>query len=237
MTEEEHKGGNPQPEPPERIRLRDHVSRHIERLQGGYTAGSSAAVSTLAKLRNGVGKPVGAELSLLQYTTAGLYPEGTPLPDEPTDRERAAYTAITLFAVHQQSQRELRMHQAGDGTTPGNSLGKAAGRLYQKTGAPGVIRRFEGLGTAQSWPEINQHARGLIQLLRAEKIPLDYGRFAEDLLALQRPEWAATVRNRWGRDFYRLTQRAALDSEAQRAGDVAGAELAGDPTGSDSPAA
>lgn len=206
MTEDTQARALTQRECQKTVRLRDYVSHQILRLQGGYLAGTSASTAALAQLRNGASKPVGDDLSLLQFTTAGLYPEGTQLPDGPTDRERAAYTAVTLYALHQQSERTQRMHRQGDESGRGDSIGAAAGKLYQGDKAPGVIRRFEGLGTAVSWSEITQHSRGLVQLLRVAKIPLDYGRFAEDLLALQEPERVTAVRNRWGRDFYRRTQ-------------------------------
>ena len=44
--------------------------------------------------------------------------------------------------------------------------------------------------------------RGMIQMLRAKDIPLDYPRLASDLYELQFLDRAPAVRLNWGRDFW-----------------------------------
>jgi CRISPR system Cascade subunit CasB len=66
-----------------------------------------------------------------------------------------------------------------------------------------VARRFAMLGTADTLDELTHHLRGMVQLLRTNGVPLDYGQLAADLLNWQRPGHAARVRLRWGRDFHR----------------------------------
>lgn len=180
-----------------------HVARRVSALHRGYSQGVSSSVSALARLRRGVGQEPGAELDLIELTFANLETVSSGLPDEPTLNERAAYTVICLFALHQQSRPERSMHRAG------YSFGRSARELSRANSAPGsseldeaVTRRFVALGTAESWAETVHHARGLIQQFRAADIPLDYGRFAEDLVALQNPATAGAVRTVWGRDFY-----------------------------------
>ncbi|MFC6356063.1 type I-E CRISPR-associated protein Cse2/CasB [Luethyella okanaganae] len=176
-----------------------HVGTIIRRLQSGYVdRDASSDVARLALLRRGVGKAPGDDVRLIEYTTAGLYPDDLRLPDAPTDAERAVYAALTLFAVHQQSQREGRMHRTG------YSFGRSARLLAKHTSEEAVRRRFTALATASGWDELTRHARGLVQQFRAHSVPLDYERFARDLLHLQQPRFAAAVRNSWGRDFYRL---------------------------------
>lgn len=171
------------------------VSRKVTGWQRGYIRRSPTALAILAQLRRGVGKDVGAVPDLWQYTLEGL-PGPEPRDDPPTRDEQAVYTALTLFAVHQQSRRE-EMH------LPGRSLGAAVRLLRARaTSADAVRRRFEALGTAGTFPEVVHHARGLITQLRAHSIPLDYGAFTDDLVDLQGAA-ANQVRLRWGRDFYR----------------------------------
>ena len=183
------------------MRERVDVAARVARLQDEYLNDTSHAVASLARLRRGVAAPPGADLELIGLTTANLYPEDERLPDEPTDAEHAVYTAICLFALHQQSHRSERMHR------PGFGFGRSARILATRSGTEDAVRRrFTALGTATTWEEAVHHARGLVQQFRAFDVPLDYGRFARDLLGLRSPRGAARVRNAWGRDFYRTSE-------------------------------
>jgi CRISPR system Cascade subunit CasB len=155
-----------------------------------------AAVAALARLRRAAGKPPGAMLDILEYTTDEQFLGGG---DEPSRLEHAAHLAMTLFAVHQQSRGE-RMHRRGQG------LGTALRALHTgdptKPPAP-LTRRFRMLGTADSFSELTYHLRGAVQLLRAGGVPLDYGLLADQLVTWQWPQGPARVQLRWGREFYR----------------------------------
>ncbi len=184
---------------PRRTALARHVLRQVGSLQEGYLADAPWAVAALAKLRRGVGKQPGELIELAQWTAPGLF-----VADSRSDRiaseEWAAHIAITLYARHQQSHRDQRMHRAG------RSLGDAARRLrieLGEHGEAGVLRRFNAMGTATDFSELVRHARGLIDQFRANGVWLDYALFADDLRKLMDPASAALVRNRWGRHFHR----------------------------------
>lgn len=179
-------------------RLEALVGSRAARLQREYRADLPAAVATLAILRRGVGREPGDDARLIPYTIEGIYPHSRTLPDEPLPAETAAHAAMTLFALHQQSRRERSMHERG------YSFGRSARLLGRHTDRDGVRRRYNALTTAEQWDEILHHVRGLIQQLRAEGIPLDYGRFARDLYWLQDPSHAKRVWLAWGRDYYRV---------------------------------
>lgn len=109
---------------------------------------------------------------------------------------------MTLFALHQQSVHDEGVHRAGV------SFGCAVGQLIARHGgfdeqesAP-LLRRFQALVTAASFREVSHHARGFVTLFRRERIPLDYGRLTDDLVALQGSR-ASSVRLAWGRDLHR----------------------------------
>lgn len=184
---------------PLRERLADHVARRAEDLQARYRHDVADAVAALSILRRGVSKPLGADPRLIGLTLAGLYEQPGQLPDDrPTEAELAAYAALTLFALHQQSHRDAAMHRLG------YSLGRSARLLGRRLGSDAAARRrFTALATATSWDETMHHARGLIQQFRAHSIPLDYAQFSRDLYSLQFPNAADRVRLSWGRDFYR----------------------------------
>jgi len=190
--------------------MAEFVDRQVSTLQAQYQANVASAVSALARLRQGVGRAPGADLELLGFafqplrsTASGASGDGALYDlldlssDEISPEERAAYAAITLFALHQQSRRDAPMHRRG------HSFGQAARLLGQRNGASDAVRRrFTALGTATTWEESVHHARALIQQFRQHRVQLDYGGFARDLLDLHGP-FADRVRARWGRDYFR----------------------------------
>lgn len=180
-------------------RLAEHVAKKASSLQKRYRDDDASAAAELALLRRGVSKPLGSDARLAGLTLAGLYDNPAALSDDPQDAERAAYSALTLFALHQQSQRNASMHRRDF------SFGRSARLLGRKSNARDAVRqRFTTLATAISWDETMHHARGLIQQMRTFAVPLDYGLFARDLYGLQSPQSADRVRLVWGRNFYRV---------------------------------
>ncbi len=182
--------------------LRRLVYKKIERLQNDYLAGRPGSAGRLARLRRALTTEPGAQPDVWQETLEGVTPEATR--DEPTPEEYAVHSAITLYALHQQSQ-SAPMHVRDI------SLGHASRRLARVVGgvqadAPGVLRRFHAIGTAEGFTEVIHHSRGLVTRLRSEGIPLDYGLFAKHLLWLQIPGQEHRVRLSWGRDYYALTE-------------------------------
>jgi CRISPR system Cascade subunit CasB len=173
------------------------IDKRIAALQKGYLANRSDSIAALARLRRGVGKPPGSVQDILEHTLAPEFVFGWH-KDEPSRAETAAHHAMTLYALHQQSQSR-GMHQ------PGKRLGNAIRRLASgSTVEPShpIARRFAMLGTADSLDELIQHLRGVVQLLRASGIPIDYGLLAAQLMSWQAPRGPAGIRLIWGRDFH-----------------------------------
>jgi len=65
--------------------------------------------------------------------------------------------------------------------------------------------------------ECVHHLRGLVQLLRAEGIPLDYPELAYDLYRYQTLDGTQQVRLLWGQDFYRMVKYAEAAAETDTA--------------------
>jgi CRISPR system Cascade subunit CasB len=177
------------------------VHQRIGAIQARALRDQPSGVAALARLRRGVGKQPGDVQDILEHTLAPEFAEGAT-DDAPTAREIAAHISMTLYALHQQSQR-LPMHRRGFG------LGRSVRQLNgpDVDGQPTAVRRrFNALGTADSLDELVHHARGMVQLLRAKAIPLDYALLADQLVRWQATtEGPAAVRRAWGRDFYRTT--------------------------------
>lgn len=195
-------------EPPQRSRISGHVDRRVRSLYKGMRNNSGAAVAALAKLRRAASSEIGDDPAAWQIAFLGF---GDNTPDDypfPTSEERAVYSALTLYSLHQQSKDEC-MHADGP------SLGSALNRLAHAGGADGpsepVIRRFNALVTADTADETQWHLRSLVGQLRAHGIRLDYGRLADDLAALagrgRKGEVDGAARRRvqlrWSRDFSR----------------------------------
>lgn len=190
-------------DPPRPLSTREFTARQIGRLQHQYLPPHQTpwARAALAELRRGLGRPLGSSPAVLELA---VNPTATPYGDGETPDERAIATALGLYAVHQQSQ-SAPMH------LPRTSFGAAVGAIRFRDGVEvrGVTRRFQALGTAQSWDELVHHARGLVQLLRSRGQGFDYAELASDLAQFQLPSQKDAVRLRWGRAFYRVTDASS----------------------------
>lgn len=198
-----------------------HVSWVIDQLQAGVIASNprSESVAALAQLRRGIGREPGFDYRLERYLAVSekLLSELKELPessdiiaaDKIFDAEYAKHSAVTLYALHQQSRQEP-MHVEGRG------LGTAIAELARESDNPeGIRRRFAALGTAISYTEALYHLRGLIQLLRDKRISLDYGLLADDLRQMRKPGGTATVQTQWGREYFRRLPPLKEDPTAQ----------------------
>ncbi|KOU65117.1 hypothetical protein ADK90_03150 [Streptomyces sp. XY413] len=203
--------------------LRQAVDQHIRTVQSGYLADRSDAVQALARLRRGVGRQptetpelwglVGVEGFHAAYLAQRRRPAGEA---EALRAERAAHIAVTLWAVHQQSNRSKRMHVAD-----GPFVGTAVRRLMPGGDADDPLRkRLVRAGTSSTVDVLAQRLRELVTLLRTAEVPLDYGLLAEQLDQWQRPGGPAQVRQAWGRSFHAYrppTAKAAKDQDASAA--------------------
>ncbi|MCK1816238.1 type I-E CRISPR-associated protein Cse2/CasB [Streptomyces sp. XM4011] len=163
-------------------------------------------------------------LAELTYAAqAATAPDGAaPFPSSNTPRgetvarrqEEAVHLAVTLWALHQQSIRDADMHRHG------YSLGSAVrylalGRTGAEQGAPPsqredadeqvnetIRKRFVRIGTSTSFESLSTRLRDMVVLLRNARVPLDYGRLADQLYRWQKDAWQADVRRAWGREFH-----------------------------------
>lgn len=175
----------------------DSVLRGIARLN----IGDPASIAMMARLRRGVGKTLGESPETWELIMT-IIPEdlmdnltGT----EVTEAESAVYSAMTLFAIHQQSKSQS-VNQGGI------SFGRAVGRLVRSNDSKALQRRFNAVITSSDIVELTHHVRGLIQLMRSSEptIGFDYPQFAKDLYNYQFPDGKRNVVLRWGQDFYRV---------------------------------
>jgi CRISPR type I-E-associated protein CasB/Cse2 len=164
----------------------------------------SAGADT-ATLRKGLGREAGSVPELWRYYRV-VVPDQVAAAGWITSDLTAEHAALTLFALHQQSQ-STSMHR--DGEHIGAALLKLRGS-DQFTGNPDALdRRIGAAATATSVQELVFHLRGLVTLLRGQKLPLDYSQLAQDVADWRTPFGQARARRRWGANYFAWNRKSA----------------------------
>ena len=151
----------------------------------------SSIRAQLAQLRRGIGSKPGDMPELWGILFSDMPEALLSKSGEPTQAEWAVYTALTLYALHQQGRSPDSENMHKDGVRLGQALAQLAPTDEDKER---VARRFNSLATSGDMAEAAYYLRGLIQLLRAEGIGLDYVLLAQDLFSFQFPKLAPEVR-------------------------------------------
>ena len=165
---------------------------------GTLDLGSSKA--QLAQLRRGVGKRPGELPELWGIFLRNMPEELMGKEGRPSYAEWAIYTALTLFALHQQGHSEP-MHAEGEE----NRLGRAVKKLaHGEEEEENVRRKFSITARSDDMEELSYHLKTLVRMLGSNDIKLDYEDLAKDLYRFQFENDADQVRLKWGQDFYRF---------------------------------
>lgn len=186
------------------------VKRKISRLT--ESGNESAARASLAKLRRGIGRLPGSMPELWNETLEGMPESLMGRGNGPSRSEWAVHTALTLFALHQQGKDLKKQPMSSEGVRLGTAIRKL---IQNEEDEPRIKRRFDAAVTADSLAEFAHHLRGLIQLMKAVDILLDYPSLARDLFSFQFPDYRDAVRLQWGRDFYRTQHTNENDNPKQ----------------------
>ena len=181
------------------------TERRISQILTSGNAGAQKAV--LANLRKGIGLAPGEDPQLWGIFLQNMPEEFYSSSGKPSRAEWAVYTALTLFALHQQGHDPQKDPMSKTGASFGGAVAKL---IHSDDEVERILRRFNTAATSADITEAAYHLRTLIQLLRGEGIPVDYPALAKDLYFFQNPEFLPSVRLRWGQDFYR-----ELDSKKQ----------------------
>lgn len=203
-----------------RYAVQTFVTGRIHGIQEDYLSPTRRSVGArkLAALRHAATKEPGSTPD-----TWGIEFEGMPAQlagrfDWPSVGEYAVHGALTLYAIHQQSQ-SAEMCVLGWEHNLGAAIRRMIGRdptRYESLQNGELPRRFAALVTAESFSETMHYARQLVQQLRAASIPLDYGLLAQQLYDLQNPYRADAVRLSWGRAFARVSFDATMEQEERK---------------------
>jgi len=191
----------------------DVAGDYITELQWKYRNDIGSAVALLAQLRRGAGKLPADVPELWGLTgTDHLYGQAPRLETDETAAARAEaalFLALTLYSLHQQSHTDRDMHQ------PGATFGAAVRQLMGKELDEPIRKRFVQIGTSSTAAILADRLRGMVKLLHAESISLDYTQLAAQLYRTQLPGGLTQVRQAWGRGFHAY-QRPATRSPRPR---------------------
>mgnify|MGYP000936210161 CR=1 FL=1 len=172
-------------------------------LQNRYLHNEAQARGQMAALRGAIAREPGEVPEVWELTQVKV-PDNAG--DAPTWEEIAVHTAMTLYAVHQQS-RTIPMFR------PGVGLGRAARELVGwDEENPSAQKRFNALVTSTTVAELRHHLRGFVSQLRARDIALDHAMLADDITRFQRPNGAKQVRLAWARQYYSLSPAGDADA-------------------------
>jgi CRISPR system Cascade subunit CasB len=182
--------------------IREHVCKKINLLKESESFEKAA----LARLRRAAGKKPGEAPEVLDVTFVDLSEctrryKGAPSKAAWVEwTEWAIHVSLTLFAIHYQGNTGS-IEKVSKSCI---SFGTAAGRLVDPTRAneQAVKRRFDAAVTSRGIKEFSHHARGLVKLMKASAIPMDYPEFAKQLYCYQNPDQRTRVVMDWGRDFW-----------------------------------
>lgn len=192
------------------------VASAVNRLSGGLLGESHSASAhargLLSRIRRGAGQAPGQDPVIWSLIMEEVLPE---LPEheigrgaEPTRGEWAAFTAVTLYALHQQSLSQS-MHRSA------RNLGQAVGELRRRSESESIKSRLDALLVSTTPRGLQYHLRSLVGLLNAYEIPLDYGRLAEDLKRLRTPRGRSQVAITWGRGYVQSSRPTSNERAAE----------------------
>ena len=187
--------------------VRAFVAGRIHGIQEEYLSSTRRSVGArkLAALRHAAAKEPGSTPDIWGLEFEGMPDQLVGRFDRPSAGEYAVHGALTLYAIHQQSQSAEMCVLGWE-----HNLGAAIKRMI------GRDPTFAALVTAESFSETMHYARQLVQQLRAASIPLDYGLLAQQLYDLQNPYYADAVRLSWGRAFARVSFDATMEQEERK---------------------
>lgn len=185
--------------------MSDEIARYVSRKINWLRDDEHRSRGVLAEMRRGVGFAPGDKPELWALLFEGM-PESMMGSNGRVSRDEwAIYAALTLFAIHQQGHDINNEPMHREKVSLGRALNIMCGGDDEKQKR--IKRRFDAMATAASMEETVHYLRGLVQLLKAEGIALDYAMLARDLYWLQVPEYAPSVRLTWGQDFYRMNKK------------------------------
>lgn len=184
------------------------------------TRDASSTKALLANMRNSADKDISNNVDALAYVFSNLSYGEDDRGGELSYMEQAIFTAIQMYAIHQQSNVESVLKF---GNNDENESGEKKNKYKANIGdalatlrsdeSESIDKRFNAMITATNFNKLSYHLRQMIKILKSKSdAKVDYAKLAEDLywFMIGRKE---EVRLSWARSYYKYRKNEEMEGE------------------------
>lgn len=206
-----------------KIEVEKYVRKKIRYItvvsKSGRNSGSSGAGFMLATLRRGVGGIPGEDPGILGLILTDMPEDFFSKADaytgicKPTEAEWACYTALTLYALHQQGNDPTLVPMHMENRSLGTAMAMYAYTSGDANAVSRMVIKLKTLASAKDMEEFSYHLKTVVRLLKGKSIALDYGRLAGDIYQFQFFDSRSDLFLKWGQDYYSNKNSNNKDSE------------------------
>ena len=182
------------------------------------TRDASSTKALLANMRNSADKDISNNVDALAYVFSNLSYGEDDRGGELSYMEQAIFTAIQMYAIHQQSNVESVLKFGNNDENESRekkykaNIGDALATLRSDE-SESIDKRFNAMITATNFNKLSYHLRQMIKILKSKsEAKVDYAKLAEDLywFMIGRKE---EVRLSWARSYYKYRKNEEMEGE------------------------
>lgn len=182
------------------------------------TRDASSTKALLANMRNSADKDISNNVDALSYVFSNLSYGEDDRGGELSYMEQAIFTAIQMYAIHQQSNVESVLKFGNNDENESRekkykaNIGDALATLRSDE-SESIDKRFNAMITATNFNKLSYHLRQMIKILKSKSdAKVDYAMLAEDLywFMIGRKE---EVRLSWARSYYKYRKNEEMEGE------------------------
>lgn len=184
------------------------------------TRDASSTKALLSNMRNSADKDISNNVDALAYVFSNLSYGEDDRYGELSYMEQAIFTAIQMYAIHQQSNVESVLKFGNEDENESRekkkkykaNIGDALATLRSDE-SESIDKRFNAMITATNFNKLSYHLRQMIKILKSKsEAKVDYAKLAEDLywFMIGRKE---EVRLSWARSYYKYRKNEEMEGE------------------------
>ena len=184
------------------------------------TRDASSTKALLANMRNSADKDISNNVDTLAYVFSNLSYGEDDRYVELSYMEQAIFTAIQMYAIHQQSNVESVLKFGNEDENESRekkkkykaNIGDALATLRSDE-SESIDKRFNAMITATNFNKLSYHLRQMIKILKSKsEAKVDYAKLAEDLywFMIGRKE---EVRLSWARAYYKYRKNEEMEGD------------------------
>lgn len=182
------------------------------------TRDASSTKALLANMRNSADKDISNNVDALAYVFSNLSYGEDDRGGELSYMEQAIFTAIQMYAIHQQSNVESVLKFGSDDENESReekykaNIGDALATL-RRDESESIDKRFNAMITATNFNKLSYHLRQMIKILKSKSdAKVDYAKLAEDLYSFMIGK-KEEVRLSWARSYYKYRKNEEMEGE------------------------